>query len=337
MTLMLPPDAEEGVLLCRQPKNFLKTSLTGINIMTYKENSPGTVMELVQKCTDLVASGNIDTARLEASKLEEVVPPNIDVWRKIYGLFTNIGDFTRAHIFTERMVGREVPEVHLAAATYWARSPNNWPLAREALKKALAGTLPDDASFWQEVVCVQYRLEDYDGVVRSAPIALRLDPARFDIHEFYLVSLSKLGMIRDARRQAEVCVKYAGDDPVRLASLSLICAEIKHKRLAQACCSEAEKVTVEPNYLVHFRLLQAKIVMHDHNGSLQHLSYLADDTKNDWIWKKLYDSAVQHSDFKLAVIAGERLMRLRDAPPDLADHLVKLRKAAASASRWKLP
>jgi len=298
--------------LCRQPKNFLKTSLTGINIMTYKENSPGTVMELVQKCTDLVASGNIDTARLEASKLEEVVPPNIDVWRKIYGLFTNIGDFTRAHIFTERMVGREVPEVHLAAATYWARSPNNWPLAREALKKALAGTLPDDASFWQEVVCVQYRLEDYDGVVRSAPIALRLD-------------------------QAEVCVKYAGDDPVRLASLSLICAEIKHKRLAQACCSEAEKVTVEPNYLVHFRLLQAKIVMHDHNGSLQHLSYLADDTKNDWIWKKLYDSAVQHSDFKLAVIAGERLMRLRDAPPDLADHLVKLRKAAASASRWKLP
>ncbi len=285
-------------------------------------------------CEQLVAAGDLVTARERLLALERVSPANEREWKRLHTLCLELKDRTRAQVYTERflLVCNNSAAAHLANAQNFGLVSRNRDRVLESIAEALRNP-GVDAGFWKEIAKLQNGVHDHEAACTSARNSILLDRTDIEVREILISSLGVLKLKRETRIEcaalAECLVQSRHKDPLRWARLARIAAEVGANRQAKSYIDKTAEYLSDVNYGGEFELIRALLLTGQPKRAMKHLQhFLGDGSQNTWLWTTLLEIAMSRRYYDIASIIVARLKDFPHLDPEFLYRLSLTEKIA---------
>jgi tetratricopeptide (TPR) repeat protein len=290
-------------------------------------------------CEILVRSGDLPNAKQRLPLIERLTPTNEEEWQRLHKLCIDLGDRTRAQVFTERFLKVDASNAmaHIACARNFLPIYSEHDRVKQCLTTAL-GNPRHDFAFWKEVAIIQNAVADHVGACESARKALEMCPFDTNLRELRIFSLIALGRSKEVREECgKVARWYTAStvaDPVQLARLARTAAEARVHKLAKVYIGLALGYMPTVNCAADVELVRAMLLTRQARRAIPHLNnLLMENSQNLWLWQTLLETAMSVRSYDIALIVIRQIKSLPYVDPEYAWRLRVMEKTASRSWR----
>jgi len=299
-------------------------------VLPPSKNSPPEIAGL----QTLIKAGELDQARQQVRQHEDFVPVTEADWLVYQGLLEKLEMFAQDEIMTAKFL-KACPEswkARLVHTSYLMKSRRQ-KQAQAEIDFRVENPV-HEPEFWNQLVEIIWRLQNWNQLIEVADTGLRLTPGRFRFHFAHAAALWFLQRPREAVIALDKCLDYANGGIIPCFDVIKFADRCRVPGAAATALNRALQFAAADPSCKAWAQMVPLLKAHFSPPRTEHFfaTALAAKIPNPEALAKVFDYASTAANPPIALALGRQLMALNPTLPDLPARLAKLETAQAPSS-----